>query len=179
MKTDDTLNILLLGFLAFILASMFSAILNNNFNILPYLILVFILHFFINMNSQKKVIKKVIKNEEKCSLQEIVDNINNNSNNNVVPKFSNLNMVADDLSTDLSNKNNILSNNIGFEGDNIGFEGDNLLMGRMKHMGTQSQLSKNIRSSFNKYSLLPFLEEELREHSNREWWDSDHLNDEF
>ena len=175
MKTDDTLNILLLGFLAFVLASMFNAILNNNFNTIPYLILVFILQFFINKNSQKTV----IKNEKKCSVQEIVDNINNHSKNNVVPKFSNLNMVADDLSTDLLNKNNILSNNIGFEVDNIGCEGDNILMGRMKYMGAQSKLSKNIRSSFNKYSLLPFLEEELREHSNREWWNSDHLNDEF
>lgn len=52
----------------------------------------------------------------------------------------------------------------------MGSSGDNRLANRMKYMGIQSQLSKNIRSRYNKYNLLPFLEEEMQEDENRDWW---------
>jgi hypothetical protein len=57
--------------------------------------------------------------------------------------------------------------------------GDNKLCNRMKYMGLQAQLSQNIRSEWNKYSLQPFLEEELAEHADREWWNSDYLEDQM
>lgn len=57
--------------------------------------------------------------------------------------------------------------------------GDTKMCNRMKYMGMQGQLSKNIRAEWNKYSLQPFLEEELAEHSEREWWNSDYLDDKF
>ena len=61
----------------------------------------------------------------------------------------------------------------------MGCSGDNALANRMKYMGIQPQLSQTIRASYNKYLLQPYLEAELKEHSEREWWSSDHLEDEF
>jgi hypothetical protein len=61
----------------------------------------------------------------------------------------------------------------------MGCGGDTMLCNRMKYMGLQPQLSKDIRSAFDKYTLQPYFEEELREQSEREWWNSDHLESEF
>jgi hypothetical protein len=61
----------------------------------------------------------------------------------------------------------------------MGSSGDTMICNRMKYMAVQSQLSKDIRSSWNKYSVQPWIEEELREHADREWWNSDHLDVEF
>ena len=58
---------------------------------------------------------------------------------------------------------------------NMACDGDNSIANRMKYMGVQPQISKNIRALYNKYTLKPYIEEELREQSNREWWNSDHL----
>lgn len=57
--------------------------------------------------------------------------------------------------------------------------GDTKMCNRMKYMGMQGQLSQNIRAEWNKYSLHPFLEEELSEHAEREWWNSDFLEGTF
>jgi hypothetical protein len=57
--------------------------------------------------------------------------------------------------------------------------GDTKLANRMKYAGMQAQLSQDIRAQFNKYSLQPWVEEELRDHSQREWWDSDFLEKDF
>jgi hypothetical protein len=62
-----------------------------------------------------------------------------------------------------------------------GFEtnGDTALCNRMKYGGAQAQMSQIIRSRHNKYKLLPYFEEELRQHEDREWWNSDHLDGEM
>lgn len=62
---------------------------------------------------------------------------------------------------------------------NMGCTGDTMLCNRMKYMAVQPQKSKEIRAQWNKYSFLPYLEEELQEHANREWWNSDHLENEM
>lgn len=61
----------------------------------------------------------------------------------------------------------------------MGCSADTRITNRMKYMGMQPQLASVIRSSYNKYSLQPFIEEELREHAKRTWWDSDFLDNEF
>jgi len=63
--------------------------------------------------------------------------------------------------------------------ESMGSSGDNRLFNRMKYMAMQPKLATDIRAKWNKYKLQPYLEEELREHSNRTWWNSDHLDDEF
>lgn len=62
---------------------------------------------------------------------------------------------------------------------NMASSGDTKLANRMKYASMQPQLSKIHRASFNKYSLQPWVEEELQEHAEREWWNSDHLEAEF
>lgn len=61
----------------------------------------------------------------------------------------------------------------------MGASGDTRLCNRMKYMAVQAQLSQDIRSAWNKYSVQPWVEEELREQADREWWNSDHLDPVF
>ena len=53
----------------------------------------------------------------------------------------------------------------------MGCSGDTQLYNRMKYTSIQPQLSKDIRASWNARKLQPYLEEELRENENRDWWD--------
>lgn len=61
----------------------------------------------------------------------------------------------------------------------MGCCGDTAIANRMKYMGMQPQVSKAIRASFNKHTMQPYLEEELRAHADREWWASDFLDYDF
>jgi hypothetical protein len=72
----------------------------------------------------------------------------------------------------------IYNQNVDFRDmyQNMGGLGDNRLANRMKYMSLQPKLSANIRASFNKYSLQPYVEEELRENENRDWWENDALD---
>jgi hypothetical protein len=47
---------------------------------------------------------------------------------------------------------------------------DNKLSNRMKYMGLQNKISKDTRSRFNRYTIQPYFEEELKENENRDWW---------
>ncbi len=51
----------------------------------------------------------------------------------------------------------------------MGFTGDTRIYNRMKYMGLQPQLAKNIRASWNARTLQPWVEEELREQEERNW----------
>jgi len=61
----------------------------------------------------------------------------------------------------------------------MGCLSDNAFTNRMKYTGMQSQLAAVNRASYNAKSLKPWLEEELNENANREWWNSDHLDSKF
>ena len=61
----------------------------------------------------------------------------------------------------------------------MGNLGDTKLFNRMKYSGLQPQLAKDIRSRYNKYSMLPYFKEELDEQENRVWWENDALENEM
>ena len=61
----------------------------------------------------------------------------------------------------------------------MGCSADTQLYNRMKYTSMQPRLSQDIRAQWNKHSLKPYLEEELEEHSKREWWNSDFLEESF
>ncbi len=56
---------------------------------------------------------------------------------------------------------------------------DTVFSNRMKYTGVQPQMAQIARAMHNKYALQPYFEEELREHAEREWWNSDHLDLDF
>lgn len=58
----------------------------------------------------------------------------------------------------------------------MGTIGDNLICNRMKYMGMQPKLSKDIRAAYNKYTMQPMFEEELREQADKIWWENDQLD---
>ena len=61
----------------------------------------------------------------------------------------------------------------------LGCSGDTMICNRMKYMGLQPQLAKDIRASFNKYTLKGIYEEELRQNADRIWWEDDPSLDEL
>lgn len=61
----------------------------------------------------------------------------------------------------------------------LGCGADNQLCNRMKYTGSQAKMSQDIRARFNKYSLMPYLEEEMRENEELHWWESDDLDEDM
>jgi hypothetical protein len=61
----------------------------------------------------------------------------------------------------------------------MGSSADTQIANRMKYMALQPKMSMDIRSRHNRYSLLPFFDEELKANENRDWWDveSDFLDE--
>ena len=57
--------------------------------------------------------------------------------------------------------------------------GDDKLTYRMYDMGQKNKHSMTNRAMWNKNNLIPYLEEELRTHSNSLWWDDETLENEF
>ena len=52
-----------------------------------------------------------------------------------------------------------------------GCTGDTRIANRMKYMGLQARMSQDIRARWNTEKLRPYLEEELSDNENRDWWD--------
>lgn len=60
---------------------------------------------------------------------------------------------------------------------NSGCIADNQLCNRMKYTGAQAKMSQDIRARYNKYTLMPYLEEEMRENEDLHWWEDDSLEE--
>jgi len=61
----------------------------------------------------------------------------------------------------------------------MGGDADNFMCNRMKYSSMQPQMSKDIRARHNKYKFQQYYEQELREQENRDWWETDELDDEM
>jgi hypothetical protein len=57
--------------------------------------------------------------------------------------------------------------------------GDSALSLRMWEQGKRSQQATDARAKFDKYSMLHYLDEELRSNANSRWWDNDALEHKF
>lgn len=57
--------------------------------------------------------------------------------------------------------------------------GDDVFTSRMIDMGLQAKAATDARSMWSKNSLIPYLEEELEEHADSQWWDDDSLENLF
>jgi hypothetical protein len=55
----------------------------------------------------------------------------------------------------------------------MGSSGDTRLANRMKYMGLQERMAKDIRAKWNVEKLRPYFEEELQENEHRDWWDNE------
>lgn len=58
----------------------------------------------------------------------------------------------------------------------MGSNGDTQICNRMKYMGVQPRLSKDIRANYNKHTIEPLFQEELNEQENKIWWEMDMLD---
>lgn len=51
------------------------------------------------------------------------------------------------------------------------YNGDNMIADRMKYLSDKPKQAIIARSNLDKYTLAPFLEEELEQHANSRWWE--------
>ncbi len=70
-------------------------------------------------------------------------------------------------------------NNLYYGKSNFPLAGDDNLTYRMHEMGQKNKQAMDNRAMFDKNSFLPYIEEELRSHSNSIWWDDETLENEF
>jgi hypothetical protein len=54
----------------------------------------------------------------------------------------------------------------------MGAGADNRLFNRMKYTSIQPQIAKEARARYNKELLRPFIEEELKLHARKDWWET-------
>lgn len=66
-----------------------------------------------------------------------------------------------------------------YGGDEYILQGDDKLTYKMIDMSMRNKHAINNRALWNKNSLLPYFEEELRSHENSIWWDDDTLDNQF
>jgi hypothetical protein len=81
------------------------------------------------------------------------------------------------LKNDASEANDI--DNLYHDRSNFPLCGDDALTYRMYDMGQKNKHAMTNRAMWNKNNLIPYLEEELRSHSNSIWWDDETLEGEF
>ncbi len=62
---------------------------------------------------------------------------------------------------------------------NKGCSGDTMIASRMSHMATMPKRAIEARARLDKYTIAPYLEEELGQHANSRWWDNEDLEHMF
>ena len=114
------------------------------------------------------------------------DNHTNEQTNRQTDRQTNVKPIEQDKKPDKYNNKKEIDIAYVDNGDSIqkvhsymGTLGDTKLFNRMKYSGLQPQLAKDIRSRYNKYSMVPYFKEELDEQENRVWWENDALESEM
>lgn len=136
-------------------------------------------YYNINLrNICSKVKKKCEENHLQEEHDEFLDFIKEKNQNCKEDKF---NKYVDSL--DLSNK--IYDQPRQFYRDNSAYPdkpsyyGDNAFTDKMIHMSLKNKHAINNRARWNKYSFMPFIEEEIETHANSRWWDNQDLEQDF
>ncbi len=139
-------------------------------NTLTISIIILIIYLFtIHLNSKYKSTPKIYMNLDMRDICKKTDeNLSNKENqlNKPLPKETEKSDTADakDLYPNISS---------------FPICGDDKLTYRMYDMGQKNKHSMTNRAMWNKNNLIPYLEEELRTHSNSLWWDDETLENEF
>lgn len=54
-----------------------------------------------------------------------------------------------------------------------GGQGDTMICNRAKYQGMQAKLSMDIRAIYNKHTIEPYFQEELKEQADKIWWEAE------
>lgn len=84
-------------------------------------------------------------------------------------KFNFLKYILDDSLTDISKVYK----------DNDHSMADDSMVSHMLHTGSKGKRALTNRALYSKYSLIPYIEEELNDHANSIWWENDELENEL
>lgn len=191
MIGDDILSVLFLAFVCLIVSGLvYKLVPQRSILLVPSFILIAIGLWI----SYDYILLRRYKAKEQCNKQKnireihtLVDEINNDAyeggdlnsqdlQDNQNPKKATPveKLLECDFDIDVHNQVDIRDMY-----HHMGSSGDNQIANRMKYLGMQPQLSKNIRAAHNRYTLQPYFEEELRENEEREWWNNDALEADF
>lgn len=129
---------------------------------------------YLNIN-MSDVCKKVDDSEIIPSQKNDINSINKKCENelfDIKQKYNKLKLIVDDPEPDdiLYLMNSDSRYNI---------KGDDSLTSRMMNMGKKNKEAIINRAMWNKNSLLPYLEDELRMHSESIWYDNEDLERDF
>jgi hypothetical protein len=190
MYGDDILSVVFLAFVCIVIAGVMHQLLpHNSMLIVPTVALISVSlwiaydYMMLKRHStqcKKHIMQPSINTTSGINVNNNADNADNADNAKELESASKPNVSIEntynklrepqrqsqqDFDIDYYNKNADIRDIHG----EMGFTGDTRLCNRMKYMGLQPQLSKNIRASWNARILQPWVEEELREHEERNW----------
>ena len=168
MKGIDLLSIIFLLFVCIVLAGLLREIVPNQILavISSFVIICVLLRVLYKTDENDELNDKL--NDESLNYDEASNDESSNDENSAIDlsEIKPHNPPPTKKLTDYNKKLTIQE----IHGE-MGCSGDTEIYNRMKYLSLQPQLSKVIRASWNARKLQPYLEEELKENENRDWWD--------
>ena len=196
MKGEDYLGILFLAFVCIILASLIKALLpDHSILLVPSFAFICIglwmTYDYTLATRYKKRLACMLEHQMNDELYDETDQINNEDIIDDMPNNQQDNNLDNQQDNNLDNQqDNNLDYNLDYNQDdiiekynkemsikenhaNMGCTADTHIFNRMKYAGIQPQLSKIIRSAWNVRKFQPYIDAELKENENRDWWDTE------
>lgn len=182
--------LLFLVFLIIIMYAMSSSELNV-IKSFPSTVLIltvgWIAYEYIQLQKQKSILKNKQNNANNLSAQNCNQpNISASNKINMSDEIVDLNELSDDdeITEEITQElNKQLYTNNAAKYQNLHNanmqDGDSALANRMKVQSGRAKESIDNKARFNKYSLGPYLEQELQDHANMRWWDNPALEQHF
>jgi hypothetical protein len=184
MKGEDYLGILFLAFVCIILASLIKALLpDHSILLVPSFAFICIglwmtYDYTLATRYKKRLacmLEHQMNNElydetDQITNEDIIDDMPNNQQdyNQDYNQDNRQDYNQDDIIEKYNKEMSIKENHA-----NMGCTADTHIFNRMKYAGIQPQLSKIIRSAWNVRKFQPYIDAELKENENRDWWDTE------
>lgn len=189
MTGEDILSVLFLALICIVIAGLVMNLSPKELIIPSFAFIaisLWIAYDYMLLNRYKVKVQQVEKAYE-SDLKKVIDDINNDTlaggpidENNLIAEPNK--QVAPPEKQSLKEFEIDMYNNAATIQDmykQMGCTGDNMIANRMKYMALQAQASQVARAGWNARSFQPYVEEELRQASQRDWWENDALNAQF
>lgn len=185
MKGDDILSVIFLALICIVIAGIVhrltpAGLMMPSFALMAICLWIAYDYIMIKRHQARDTCKKS-QSEEDAEIEKKINKLSDE----IADHDSNT-KGADDISDDIVNLQPESKNNGEFDIDlyneqlsiqelhkNMGCTADNRIANRMKYMGMQPKLATDIRSRMNRYTLLPYFEEDCKASEDRDWWDAE------
>lgn len=187
MQGDDILSVIFLTLICIIVSAIVMKLTPGNSNLIVPSFAVICVGMWIAydyMTISRNVVRKKHRREKNNAdeIQELVDDINQQSSMGGSYEDNGQDSEQDEDKEPTPKKQNDSEFDIDMYNGNgdirkiyqeMSNSGDTQLANRMKYIGMQPKLSKDIRANWNKHGLLPYVEAELAEGEAKHWYGND------